>query len=879
MSQANETSTSIASRARVGTHSSYVGRVGALALALGIGVAFGASPGMAWASPEAASDEAGAAPASAPESPGPQAVGAGGSSNAGKTRSPGTGTKDDDEHPRATVDVSGGAKATVNGQAATSTSDDPIDEAVDDPVTEPEKSAVDDDDSSDDASTDTEESPSNTGPIRRSKNDDIRRQATSSQAAPVTTVADTGTSVAPAAPTADAPTTTPTPASPTVAATPAMAMRVTSESENPTTATHYTGVSATFTQLVANALSPFVTPGPESPATPPVMFAILAFVRREFDSLANDVGLRSRARTATTQTIAPASTAAPVARAAAAAPAPQATNTVGSTLGFVVTGVGNVVGGILGFLGGVIGGVFNAPPTASPQITNIDGTSGVVTGQLNATDPNNDALTYQVTTQAGKGTATVDPAGTFSYTPTAPARATALTTPGPDYDTFTITITDARGARTAVTINDVPVTPANRAPVTSGPPSITGMTPAGVVTGNLNISDPDGDPLRYTFTSTPTKGILNLQSNGVFTYTPTPQSRVDAFNSVGPDSDSFTVVASDGRGGTKTVDVGNIPVLPSAGAYTATIDLQPNSMPRSEAISPDGTRVYVTHDNANLISVIDTASNTVTAVPVNDRPRAIVISPDGKRVYYTAYGHVSVFDTQSYSVVAQADVTPDGASNSLFAYDVALSADGTRGFVGAGTDDSTAMDGQLAVLDTATNQIVDRIPLHDATPIAVEASSDGRHVYVISQASAGPYEAHLLVVDTTTRQVQRTIVFRQQDGFVDDLTLSPDGKKLYVTGSSLLTVDTATNQVVGRTDTVNRKVTVSSDGKRIYYGESTRLSVFDVATGMLVDRIAIPTATPNQSSDAEVVLAPDGSRAYVTGYYENTVSVVSLTPR
>jgi YVTN family beta-propeller protein len=46
------------------------------------------------------------------------------------------------------------------------------------------------------------------------------------------------------------------------------------------------------------------------------------------------------------------------------------------------------------------------------------------------------------------------------------------------------------------------------------------------------------------------------------------------------------------------------------------------------AITPDGTRAYVTNDVSNTVSVIDTAANTVVeTIPVGVRPVAVAITP------------------------------------------------------------------------------------------------------------------------------------------------------------------------------------------------------------------------------------------------------------
>ena len=54
------------------------------------------------------------------------------------------------------------------------------------------------------------------------------------------------------------------------------------------------------------------------------------------------------------------------------------------------------------------------------------------------------------------------------------------------------------------------------------------------------------------------------------------------------------------------------------------------------AITPDGTRVYVTNGNDSTVSVIDTASKTVVAtVGVGFLPAGVAITPDGTRAYVT----------------------------------------------------------------------------------------------------------------------------------------------------------------------------------------------------------------------------------------------------
>ena len=63
-------------------------------------------------------------------------------------------------------------------------------------------------------------------------------------------------------------------------------------------------------------------------------------------------------------------------------------------------------------------------------------------------------------------------------------------------------------------------------------------------------------------------------------------------------------------------------------------------------MSTDGTRLYVTNQNSNTVSVINTATNTVTTtIAVGRQPNAITII--GNRAYISVAGdnRIQVLDT------------------------------------------------------------------------------------------------------------------------------------------------------------------------------------------------------------------------------------------
>ena len=81
--------------------------------------------------------------------------------------------------------------------------------------------------------------------------------------------------------------------------------------------------------------------------------------------------------------------------------------------------------------------------------------------------------------------------------------------------------------------------------------------------------------------------------------------------------------------------------------------------PYGIAVSPDGTKVYVTNLGNNKVSVIDTATNTViTNVPVGSIPIGVAVTPDGSKVYVANQNsnNVSVINTTTNSVIQTVNV-------------------------------------------------------------------------------------------------------------------------------------------------------------------------------------------------------------------------------
>ncbi len=178
------------------------------------------------------------------------------------------------------------------------------------------------------------------------------------------------------------------------------------------------------------------------------------------------------------------------------------------------------------------------PPTATDDTTMLD-EDGTVTIAVLANDSVSDAgqsLTVSAVSDPAKGSATINPNGTITYTPDANANG---------QDSFTYTVIDATGDIDIATVS-VTIAPVNDAPDAVNDSAKVVRSGTATIAVRANDLDADGDTLSITNVGTALHGTAVANANGTITYTPT-------VNYVG--TDSFTYTVSDGKGGTDTATV------------------------------------------------------------------------------------------------------------------------------------------------------------------------------------------------------------------------------------------------------------------------------------------------------------------------------------
>lgn len=177
-----------------------------------------------------------------------------------------------------------------------------------------------------------------------------------------------------------------------------------------------------------------------------------------------------------------------------------------------------------------LGAANGAPVAADDAYTFIEdgGALGVaVPGLLaNDTDPDGDPLTAQLVAGPAGGTVTLNPNGSFSYTPK------------PNFsggDTFTYRASDGSLQSNAATVR-ISVTPVNDPPTAVNDSAATSRNIAVTINVIANDTDPDGtvNPASVAIVTGPARGKVTNNLNGTVRYTPNKNIR-------GTDSFIYTV--------------------------------------------------------------------------------------------------------------------------------------------------------------------------------------------------------------------------------------------------------------------------------------------------------------------------------------------------
>jgi YVTN family beta-propeller protein len=327
------------------------------------------------------------------------------------------------------------------------------------------------------------------------------------------------------------------------------------------------------------------------------------------------------------------------------------------------------------------------------------------------------------------------------------------------------------------------------------------------------------------------------------------------------------------------------------GAAREVTTLPVGAAPTHIVPSTDGRRVYVV--DVFGVWAVDPVRNAVVGHYGGPDawvwPRRAAVSPDGTRLYVTDHlnGTLDVLDTATMTRVGSAPVgglSPSG---------VAVSAGGRYiwvGHFGAGLD--TDQDNAVTILDADSLARVDIVPIGGARPDVLTIAPHDQRLYV------GGVGGQTHVIDMSHRQVVAEIDYSDTEGMV----LAPNGICGYLASAFYEDNDTGTKlwnfpeagklavldtrnlrwlDSLPRDKDVSRRprpwvVTVSPNNRYLFgitsADRTDLLEVIDTATWRVVARIGVSTSVQH------IAISPDGRQVYLTSVTNNALLTVDVSP-
>lgn len=262
--------------------------------------------------------------------------------------------------------------------------------------------------------------------------------------------------------------------------------------------------------------------------------------------------------------------------------------------------------------------------------------------------------------------------------------------------------------------------------------------------------------------------------------------------------------------------------------------------PHGIVVNPTSPTAYVANFRSNSVSVIDTTLGQVTGtIPLgaNRGPQSLVVSPDGNTVYVANdfFDSVSIIDAQTKSVVGEIFV-------GTAPQDIALTPDGARAYV------TNFLDNSVSVINTQTGMVIKTILVGEGPDgIAISPLAGAHLAYVANRLDNTAF-----AIDTTSNTVLGGPIGL---GFPTKVVFPPDGGKVYIANFDQISVlNPLTKTVLNGILAADRPLgmVVTPNGKRLY------IALFGEDGGGNFVQV-VSTLTHSASADAiEVGTGPFG---------------------
>ena len=272
--------------------------------------------------------------------------------------------------------------------------------------------------------------------------------------------------------------------------------------------------------------------------------------------------------------------------------------------------------------------------------------------------------------------------------------------------------------------------------------------------------------------------------------------------------------------------------------------------PFNLAVSKNGDRLYVVAQEANALLVVDPGTHKVlNKINVGTLPHSIVLSSDGKKAYVSNEwsDNVSVIDLAASKVIDTLK-TGNGPAG------LSLSADSKFLYV------VDSYSSNISVIDLNTGEERKRFNAGN-NPTGTELSPDGKTLYVTSRrALIAPYgEAIKTEITVVDEGIQRIRDRRNIESayMMENVAFTPTG-------------DLAMATMI-RPKNLVPSIQVEQ-GWMMTYG----LTIVEQKANGRVIQLLLDEPNAYYSDPFDIVITPDGKKAFVSHSGVNTISVVSI---
>lgn len=295
-----------------------------------------------------------------------------------------------------------------------------------------------------------------------------------------------------------------------------------------------------------------------------------------------------------------------------------------------------------------------------------------------------------------------------------------------------------------------------------------------------------------------------------------------------------------------------------------------------------GYRVFVTNENSGDVSVIESATLTVSkTIPVGKRPRGIRVSGDGKKIFIALSGSPAAPPGVDESTLPPPDKSADGVGI------IDTEQEKLTRTIKGGSDPELfdlAKDGKVLFVSNEDEAMLSLVDVEQGTllgslkvgeePEGVTTSPDGKFVYVTSEDSGT-----VSVVDTASRKVIATLKVGRRPRAVAFL---PDSSRAYVTNESdgvLSMIDAVKHKVIpppirlGEAGKIKPMgIVITRDGSRAYVstGRGKKVFALDTKSNQVTGSVEVGTRPWG------IALSPDEKLLFAADGPSNSVVVVDI---